>query len=120
MQGTRRHRELIDGFWDRFGGVKTQGRGLETRDKLGALKRMASVVVPYKNQSSRNERRRKFDMVKATRHKMHTHARCFACGEPATCRHHIIQLQNGGINSKRNMVSLCDPCHGEVHPWLRR
>ena len=33
-------------------------------------------------------------------------------------RHHIIQLQNGGHNGRKNRIALCEKCHNEVHPWL--
>lgn len=45
---------------------------------------------------------------------------CFACGKDATNWHHIIQIQHGGSNYVRNRVPLCDPCHGSVHPWLKK
>ena len=44
---------------------------------------------------------------------------CFACGGRSHVRHHIIQLQHGGSNKKRNIVRLCHDCHAEIHPWLK-
>jgi len=32
--------------------------------------------------------------------------------------HHVIEIQNGGSNSPRNLVSLCHSCHQYLHPWL--
>jgi hypothetical protein len=45
---------------------------------------------------------------------------CFVCRTEGRERavHHIVQLQHGGSNSRRNLVSLCDVCHHAVHPWL--
>jgi 5-methylcytosine-specific restriction endonuclease McrA len=40
------------------------------------------------------------------------------CGKIAGARHHIIALGKGGDNRKRNIVSLCNECHAEIHPWL--
>ncbi len=33
-------------------------------------------------------------------------------------RHHIIQLQHGGNNGRKNRIALCEVCHNEIHPWL--
>ena len=43
---------------------------------------------------------------------------CFVCGSYSRNRHHIIQLKYGGINECFNLVTLCDICHGKIHPWL--
>lgn len=43
---------------------------------------------------------------------------CFVCHYRKTDRHHIIQIQHGGSNYARNLVPLCERCHGTVHPWL--
>ncbi len=41
---------------------------------------------------------------------------CFVCAGPEWHhRHHVIQLQNGGGNSKANIVRLCRKCHSAVH-----
>ncbi len=66
------------------------------------------------------KKRAKFDKVKNKRSRYKTKgAPCFACGEAATVRHHIIWLKNGGINSKRNICFLCVNCHSKIHPWLQ-
>lgn len=46
-------------------------------------------------------------------------ALCWACERMAQVRHHVIQIQNGGLNINRNIVPLCCDCHAEVHPWLK-
>ena len=43
---------------------------------------------------------------------------CLVCGGDAECRHHIIQIQNGGHNGKKNLAPLCNLCHGKIHPWM--
>lgn len=44
---------------------------------------------------------------------------CIACKRPAQCRHHIIQVQNGGeVKGGLNIAPLCHACHAKVHPWL--
>ena len=45
-------------------------------------------------------------------------ASCFACGRPPQHRHHIIQIQHGGLNDPTNIVWLCRGCHERIHPWM--
>jgi len=47
------------------------------------------------------------------------YSRCYACGDYPTIAHHIIQIQNGGLNFKENIIRLCADCHGKIHPWLK-
>jgi len=44
---------------------------------------------------------------------------CSVCYRAADVRHHLIQLQNGGRNKAKNLIPLCNQCHGEVHYWLK-
>ncbi len=120
MNANQIHKLKLEEFWNQFGGRKTDGVGFKTSDKLEALKRLAVFVVPFKRQSSIQDRRAAFEESKAILHKLWTHRNriCFCCGHPPTARHHIIQIQNGGLNCRKNVVSLCDECHAEIHPWL--
>lgn len=43
---------------------------------------------------------------------------CIACGCPASHRHHLISLSQGGTNSKENIAAVCHSCHAVVHPHL--
>lgn len=36
---------------------------------------------------------------------------CFECGEPATCRHHVVPRALGGTQT----VPLCNRCHEHIH-----
>jgi len=107
-------------FWERFGGKKQRGEGFTKDEKIAALIDYSKIVIVYRNQTSIAHRREKFDGIKSVMHKMHIRRNsvCFACGGAPDCRHHIVQLQNGGINSKKNIVSLCNSCHSKIHPWL--
>jgi hypothetical protein len=40
---------------------------------------------------------------------------CCNCNAPATTVHHVVPRSLGGRDHERNMVSLCDECHGLVH-----
>jgi hypothetical protein len=64
-------------------------------------------------------RRSHFNDIKSKLHSFSRFSPCFVCGIGATARHHIVQLKNGGINSKKNIVSLCHQCHSTIHPWLK-
>jgi 5-methylcytosine-specific restriction endonuclease McrA len=44
---------------------------------------------------------------------------CYICRRRPDIRHHLIPLKNGGSNSHLNIRSLCNPCHAEIHPWLK-
>lgn len=36
-----------------------------------------------------------------------------------TIFHHVVLLKHGGTNHRLNVVSICNACHEEIHPWLR-
>ena len=44
---------------------------------------------------------------------------CAVCMNQPNVRHHIVQIQNGGLNNRKNLMLLCNPCHAEIHPWLK-
>lgn len=83
-------------------------------ERLEALKWLAQVVI---------ERGPTWDYaaVRAdpTPPALHDEA-CFVCTvtDMRTYRHHVIQVQHGGSNSRRNVVTLCHACHKKIHPWL--
>lgn len=43
--------------------------------------------------------------------------RCLASNElkPAECVHHIIEVSDGGPTEDANLLSVCKPCHDEIH-----
>jgi 5-methylcytosine-specific restriction endonuclease McrA len=93
----------------------------EERDfRLQKLKEYSELVFSIKFDKSK--KRQQFNLSKHKLHNMNKsiHIKCFACLNVATCRHHIIQIQYGGYNSKNNLVSLCNDCHSEIHPWLKK
>lgn len=120
MNGPELLKSLLLEFWSRFGDRRASGVGFSSSDKLTALKTLSLVVVPYKRQKVLPERREQFNESKLKLHPFRRFGMCFVCGNPAHVRHHIVQLQNGGINSKKNLVSLCNPCHEQIHPWLSK
>lgn len=118
MNGHLVLKNLLLGFWNTFGGRKNGGEGFDPAYKLAELQRLSRLVITYKKQQSLEHRREVFDIVKTEIHPWKRFGRCFVCEGWATARHHIIQLQNGGINSRKNLVSLCDGCHAKIHHWL--
>lgn len=114
------HKEKITKFWNNFEGFKFDGRGYSPEIKLALLQELATERIYYKNGQSLTTRRTKFDKIKRHRHNRLQHKFCFICLGEANVRHHIIQLQHGGINSKRNIISLCYKCHADIHPWLKK
>lgn len=121
MHANQLQKTLIEDFWNKFGGWKpsNHGFGFPAKDKLDEIKRMAGIKIPYKKQTARAHRREVFNEVKGTLCRQKIGSPCFVCGKSGFARHHLIQLQNGGINSRRNLLILCDPCHALVHPWLQ-
>lgn len=97
---------LIHQFWEK----------VTNENKLSLLKEMAEIVF-YHPRTVVNLRAH-FDRIKKRWRKYKTEKGCFVCSSKATILHHIIQLQNGGNNSRRNIVGLCCKCHAEIHPWL--
>lgn len=112
------HRQKLLYFWGKFGGTKNDGRKYNQVDKLNALIELSNIKIYYKTQQTLIKRRNSFNKIKNWRHNPLTHKWCFVCLEKPDVRHHIIQLQYGGINCKKNIVSLCNSCHSKVHPWL--
>jgi 5-methylcytosine-specific restriction endonuclease McrA len=46
---------------------------------------------------------------------------CFICGSTKMlARHHMIQLQHGGTNINKNIITVCSDCHEGIHPWMRK
>lgn len=115
-----RHKVLIKEFWDNFGGTRNAGVQYSYVHKMAALVEWSGRIIDgYRNRKPLSAIRSAFDEIKAQRFRMlHIRRKCFACLGKADVRHHIIQLQNGGINCKKNVVYLCHTCHKEIHPWL--
>ena len=85
----------------------------KTKDRIKLLKKYANVSVSNKNLLT--IRRKQHKLKNSIKRKY-----CFICKEKPYERHHIIQLQNGGNNVRRNKVALCVECHNKIHPWLKQ
>lgn len=95
---------ILSEFWRRVSIERS------ATDRLVALREYAEVQVKTTRDYGR-VRRGTMGFEKAVGH-------CFACGlRQAIVRHHVVQVQHGGRNRKRNLVHLCRECHAYVHRW---
>lgn len=119
MNGPEIQKSILLQFWKLFGDRRKHGVGFTMGEKLEALKDLSLTAIPYNTQTPLEHRREKFNVDKPKLHPFRRFGICFVCGNTATDRHHIIQLKNGGINSRKNLVSLCYGCHKQIHPWMK-
>jgi HNH endonuclease len=85
--------------------------------KLNLLREYSDRVYKRLSKEALSGRREKFVSNKGMKKKFRYP--CFVCGRKSEERHHIIELQNGGINSKKNVIPICHKCHCSIHPWLQ-
>jgi hypothetical protein len=97
---------------------KQESKGLDQLQKLTLLQTYAAIVVVLRDDHSLRQARRSFNSIKHSRFKLEGSS-CWVCGNAADVRHHIIQLQHGGLmTAAKNIRFLCNSCHTEIHPWL--
>jgi hypothetical protein len=87
-------------------------------DRIALLKQVADVALNRPSEWDASSVRQAMAGVKVTL----SGERCWCCRTEArrVYWHHIIQVQNGGSNTPRNMTLLCARCHRDVHPWLAK
>lgn len=95
--------DALNEFWKQIG----QGA-----DKLALLRAFAEVAIIRPDGWSPEAVRAEFQAL------TFGDDNCFVCFYHETHIHHIIQIQHGGSNHRRNYAALCERCHGTVHPWL--
>ena len=117
---------LLDGSWRFFSGNKiskdlvknnkaVEGQFHPQSLEISCLQKLARrKVFPS---ASPKEIRYKWDILKYKH--LSPSSLCFVCFNQATCRHHIIQISNGGNNDPGNLIQLCDNCHQLIHPWMK-
>jgi 5-methylcytosine-specific restriction endonuclease McrA len=119
MHPIRIHKYWLDQFWSYFGGEKNDGLNYTYGKKLHYVQAISNVKIGYKKGKTRQQKRTSFDKTKYMKHSLAKEPLCFICTDKANVRHHLISLRNGGQNTGRNLISLCNPCHAKIHPWLR-
>jgi len=108
-------------FWTNFdpcgpGPNQCIGKCRSKEYKIKILKKYAEKNYQFKKRISLDQRREQFRKAKRLRNKFRWP--CFVCGGEAEARHHIIELQGGATNAKRNVIPICHRCHALIHPWL--
>src|SRR3990167_8333799 len=88
--------------------------GRSRQERLVFLLRWSEVKCHHKRSYGR---RRKGSSARAWHRLMLEF--CWVCQNvAATARHHIIQVQHGGGNDRRNIVPICNGCHAAIHYWM--
>jgi 5-methylcytosine-specific restriction endonuclease McrA len=92
--------------------MRFQGAAERVEDRLELLKHYAGLIP--------EDRTPEPEAVRAESVSYHA-LECFAClsRDWMTYWHHVVQVQHGGDNDPRNLVSICHRCHQRVHPWLK-
>jgi hypothetical protein len=90
-------RGLLDWFW-----------ALPIGDRFPALQRLAVVIIDRPSEWH------------AAPHGTPRGAHADTCGvclngDRSLARHHIIPVHNGGSDSLRNLITICDVCHSRIH-----
>ena len=89
------------------------------KDTLKRLQELGTLKCVYKNPRTLEAKRKAFNS-KSQKSKYFKFGQCFLCYQKAfLVRHHIVWLSNGGGNEKSNVITLCEHCHAEIHPWLK-
>jgi hypothetical protein len=88
-------------------------------ERLRLLVEWARISITEMSTRGLAERRRAFNASKDEWRGDANEGLCAACGRHGRrVWHHIVQLQNGGSNSPKNLVKVCWPCHAVIHPFL--
>jgi hypothetical protein len=87
----------------------------EDADRIDLLRQLADVAVKRPDDWSPLEIRREHEATARE-----SAQRCFCCrtGSRRLYWHHIVAIQHGGDNNRRNLVAICLRCHAAVHPWM--
>lgn len=93
-------------------------RALTPNQKLQILKTYANIKVISSDPSLTDKKFERFIHNEFVS-KNPLYSLCFVCQDLASVRHHVIQLQHGGLTVPKNLVPLCNYCHAEIHPWLK-
>ena len=110
-EGLGKHRRIVRTFRAAF---KT---AMTSTEKVALLREIAQITYYKAKPNTISNHRRKFEKVKW---KVNIVGKCAVCRAQADVRHHLIQIKNGGQNKPFNIMLLCNGCHAEVHPWLKR
>ena len=102
----------LEFFWARF----PEGAAVSAEEKVRLLRTYAGMVFRFRTKPVVHKRIR--EHFNRNFRDEQDDRPCFVCGNRFNHRHHIIQIQHGGRNRKRNLVLLCRECHSLVHKGL--
>jgi 5-methylcytosine-specific restriction endonuclease McrA len=109
LRRTYQNRILLERFWQ-----SVNGRDVATRLAiLRAYARTEMAPDPYERHST--QRLREHYHLRRQRGFWNAIGRCWLCSAEANHRHHIVPIEQGGRNIKKNIVPLCVTCHRSVH-----
>lgn len=89
-------------------------------DPFALLRQVGAVKVRRPSTWDRKAIRREHE-TGVSPSKWYGEKRCFCCrtADRRLYFHHVVEVQNGGSNARRNLVPLCFKCHQALHPWLK-
>lgn len=90
-------------FWKQVG---------DGEDRLSLLRAFAEVAIVRPDGWNYDEVRAEFQALRFGQEN------CFVCYYSEVQYHHVIQIQHGGSNHRRNFVAICERCHAAIHPWM--
>lgn len=117
---------MIRLFWQNLRKDKVKfPHGFSKKEVLEIMRFMADQDLTRKTwitaRKTNQELREEYNEKKMTANwKPHVDGeKCYVCEKRADVRHHLVPLKHGGHNSYLNIRVLCNPCHAEIHPWLK-
>lgn len=109
QRGSYLNRINLERFWEKAKGCMLPEHRFDLLVEMTRL-RVAVHEMTVKGRRSHYQRRRQRGwLAKATRKP------CWVCLNPSRHRHHVIPIECGGRNIKKNIVPLCVLCHRGVH-----
>ena len=113
---------LSKNFWIERGQIRTSIRKPNPIAIINLLKKYIEIAEAIFGKSlyRLSEKRRDFDIRKRDEFKFIGKLPdfCYVCFSSPVIRHHIVPLSCGGLNTKKNLIQLCNSCHSKIHPWL--
>jgi 5-methylcytosine-specific restriction endonuclease McrA len=104
---------------DRDFKLSAKFQNIPQQKRLAYLLGEVDKIIAPRNVRELKSARGNFNRIKNDHLPMSENCPCYVCATPATVRHHVLPLMNGGRNKRNNIVPLCAACHAKIHPHLR-
>jgi 5-methylcytosine-specific restriction endonuclease McrA len=102
--------KILQAFWNNFEATDSVTKRLELLKEFDKQHSRRSI-----SKQELTSRRQDF---KQSKHFNYFKENCKVCLKFPVIRHHLIELQHGGLNVYSNIMPLCRECHATIHPWL--